>query len=220
MCHYHSGGWSTHLIHAHCLQFYSSYSFMAVLVALCFSCHKMYRLQELQVVPSGYPSTELVIPGVSRFRHADAAARKNDQRCTMLRILWDAHSMLQAVSRHGRGANGSPGADRAARVAALGCACEESSGPSSPMFKLSQGASRSWFQAIEFIEFWPKVFFSPPNSSSKHPKNSKILGRIWLASAHTPSGHRNPGRPWRAISWAHRYDRWNLATCQQGQPGP
>lgn len=175
MCHYHSGSWYTHLIHARCLLFYISYSFMAVLVALCFSCRKMCRLQELEVVPSGHPSTELVIPGVSRFRHADAAARKNDQRCTMLRILWDAHSMLQAVGPHERGANGSPGADRAARVAALGCACEESSRPSSPMFKLSQGASRSWFQAIEFIEFWPKVFFSPSNSSSKHLKIAKYL---------------------------------------------
>lgn len=147
MCNHHSGGWYTHLIHAHCLLVYSSYSFMAVLVALCFSCHKMYRLQELEVVPSGHPSTELVIPGPSRFRHADAAARKNDQRCTMLRILWDAHSMLQAVGR-GMGANGSPGADRAARVAALGCACEESLGPSSQMFKLQNIVSRSFEELI------------------------------------------------------------------------
>ena len=36
--------------------------------------------------------------------------------------------MLQAVGRHGRGANRWPGADGAAGVAALGCACEESSG--------------------------------------------------------------------------------------------
>ena len=43
---------------------------------------------------------------------------------------------------------------------------------------LSQGASRSWFQAIEFIELWPQVFLSfkfPPNSSSKHLKVTKYL---------------------------------------------